>query len=153
MAENTKIADGAENAENTVLSGGCLCGAVRFELRPPLRPVVACHCGQCRKWSGHYIAATAVRPENFLLLKEESLRWFDSSPEAKRGFCGVCGSSLFWRPKSGAYTAVVAGAVDNKTGLRLAAHIFTEDKGDYYEIAEADDISLHPTGGARLEIP
>ncbi len=141
----------AEKAESGVLRGGCLCGAVRFEIRGAARPVVACHCGQCRKWSGHYLAATAVRPENFLLLKEEALRWYDSSPEAKRGFCGICGSSLFWRPAAKNYFAVLAGALDGKTGLRLAAHIFTADKGDYYEIA--DGLPQHPAGGAGVEIP
>ncbi|MBE8158171.1 MAG: GFA family protein, partial [Betaproteobacteria bacterium] len=77
-----------------ILRGGCLCGAVRFALRPPLRPVVACHCGQCRKWGGHYVAATAVRPQNFVLLKKDGLRWFRSSPAAERGFCSICGGSL-----------------------------------------------------------
>lgn len=136
-----------------VLSGGCLCGAVRFELRPPVRPVVACHCGQCRKWSGHYVAATAARPENFVLLKEEELRWFRSSPEAERGFCGICGGSLFWRPADKSRIAVMAGTLDGKTNLRLAAHIFTADKGDYYGICGADDIPQHPAGGAGVEIP
>ena len=40
--------------------GGCLCGAVTYELAGELRPVVACHCNQCRKTSGHYVAATQV---------------------------------------------------------------------------------------------
>jgi len=41
--------------------GRCLCGAVRYELRGPLRPVVACHCNMCRRTSGHFAAATAAR--------------------------------------------------------------------------------------------
>ena len=38
--------------------GGCLCGAVRYEIRGPLRGVIACHCSQCRRTSGHYVAMT-----------------------------------------------------------------------------------------------
>ena len=46
-----------------VQRGGCLCGAVRYEAQGPLRPVVACHCDMCRRTSGHFAAATAVRRE------------------------------------------------------------------------------------------
>lgn len=133
--------------------GGCLCGGVRFELRGPLRPIVACHCTQCRKSGGHYAAATAVCPENFVLLKQDNLRWFRSSPAARRGFCGECGSPLFFRPDSGDRIAVFAGALDGKTELRLAAHIFVADKGDYYEINEADDVALHLADGAEIKTP
>jgi hypothetical protein len=59
--------------------------------------------------------------------------WFQSSPEARRGFCGTCGSSLFW-DGPGRYLSIHAGTFDGITGLELAGHIFTADKGDYYEI-------------------
>lgn len=137
--------------KESVKSGGCLCGEVRFELRGDLRPVVACHCTQCRKSGGHYTAATAVRPENFILLKQSGLRWYRASQTAQRGFCGACGSSLFFRPDSGDRIAIFAGALDGETGLRLVAHIFTADKGDYYEIA--DDLPQHSSGGAGVKTP
>ncbi len=134
------------------MRGGCLCGAVRFEIGLPVRAVVACHCGQCRKWSGHYVAATSAYLENFKLLAEGGLRWHQSSPVAKRGFCGVCGSSLFWRPESGGRISILAGALDGKIGLRTAAHIYTESKGDYYAIP-ADGAAQYPDCGANLEVP
>ena len=46
-------------------TGGCLCGAVRYRVAGPLRDVVACHCAQCRRSSGHFAAATAARYEVF----------------------------------------------------------------------------------------
>ena len=137
----------------TVKSGGCLCGGVRFELYGELRPAIACHCTQCRKSGGHYTAATAVRPQNFRLLKAGSLRWFRASQTARRGFCGDCGSSLFFRPDSGDRIAVFVGALDGETGLKLVAHIFVSDKGDYYEINETDDVAMHPAGGAGVATP
>ena len=64
-------------------TGGCLCGAVRYEVRGPLRPVVMCHCTQCRRMTGHLMAATAARRADFRLLAESGLAWYDASSEAR----------------------------------------------------------------------
>lgn len=119
-----------------IKTGSCLCGAVRFELRGKLRDVSACHCGQCRRWTGHCVAATAVARENLVFTEQRGLKWFRSSDAARRGFCGECGSSLFWEGDGLGYTGVMAGTLDSPTGLRLARHIWTADRGDYYDIAD-----------------
>lgn len=121
-----------QNAEK--LSGGCLCSAVRYELTPPLRPVVACHCGQCRRTSGNFVTATRVARERFALTADSGLSWYRSSPRAERGFCARCGSSLFWRADGLDTISIMAGTIDGDTGLRTAAHICVADKGDYYKI-------------------
>ncbi|MEO0912399.1 MAG: GFA family protein [Pseudomonadota bacterium] len=113
--------------------GSCLCGSVTYEAEGPLRPVVACHCVQCRKTSGHYVAATSVARDKLRISGD--VRWYRSSPEALRGFCPVCGSSLFW-DGPGDRMSIHAGTLDGETGLTLAGHIFTEDKGDYYEVSD-----------------
>lgn len=113
-------------------TGACLCGAVRITGRWSDDPLRACHCGQCRRWSGHVWAAAATSD----LQVDGEVRWFRSSDKAERGFCPVCGSSLFWRRLGSDVIDVAAGAVDTPTGLRLAGHIYTGDKGDYYEIAD-----------------
>jgi hypothetical protein len=118
------------------VSGGCLCGAVRFEIRGPLRPVVACHCTMCRRSSGHFAAFTATRSEALVLIESEGLRWYRSSATARRGFCGVCGSSLFWEPDSGERVSIAAGTLDLPTGLETVVHVFVGDAGDYYGIDE-----------------
>ena len=126
-------------------SGGCLCGAVRYSVAGQLRPVIACHCVQCRKTSGHFVAATSAPRETVAI--KGAVRWFQSSPAARRGFCPTCGSSLFW-DGPGANLSIHAGTLDSPTGLALAGHIFCADKGDYYEIADglpmadADDSEL-----------
>jgi hypothetical protein len=119
--------------------GQCLCGAVQFDVLGPLRPVVYCHCRMCRRWSGHIVAATACSPEHLRFRSSATLRWHQSSEEARRGFCGVCGSSLFWVPKSEAYFAIMAGALDTPTHLRAREHIFVADAGDYYDIDDMAD--------------
>ena len=113
------------------VEGGCLCGAVRYRVEGPLRPVIACHCTQCRKTSGHHVAATSA-PRGSVAIEGEP-RWYASSADARRGFCPVCGSNLFW-DGPGTHLAVFAGTLDGDPGVRLAGHIFCADKGAYYEI-------------------
>jgi hypothetical protein len=117
-------------------TGSCLCRAVTFEIPGPLAPATACHCTQCRKQSGHYWASTDVKKSELKLTGEENVTWFQSSPKVRRGFCSKCGSALFWDPIFKDIIGVAAGAIDNPTGTKLALHIFTADKGDYYEIGD-----------------
>ncbi len=124
------------NATNDteLFRGGCLCGAVRYRLKPPLRLAVACHCQQCRRTSGNYVSATSVPRENFVLTGDDGLKWYRSSARARRGFCRECGSSLFWSADALDTISIMTGTIDGQTGLRTAAHICVADKGDYYEL-------------------
>ena len=126
-----------------IVTGSCNCGGVHFELTGPLRPVVACHCGQCRKQTGHFVAATRAADADIEITESESLKWYAASQEAKRGFCSTCGSALFWKHNGSDHTSVMAGVLDGDAGgIKLDRHIFVADKGDYYEIA--DDLPLYP---------
>jgi hypothetical protein len=117
-------------------TGGCLCGAVRWQARGRLRAVIACHCRQCRKTSGHFAAMTSVPDDRFTLTRDDGLAWYRASDSATRGFCRLCGSSLFWKPEGEARISIAAGSVDGPTGVTIAAHIYCADKGDYYAIAD-----------------
>src|ERR1700733_15535666 len=90
-------------------SGGCLCGGVRYLIRGALRDVIACHCTQCRRTSGHHAAMTSAASDDLLLTSSSTLAWYRSSATAERGFCRVCGSNLFWRPDGEGRTAITAG--------------------------------------------
>lgn len=116
-------------------TGSCLCGNVRYTVRGPLRPVVACHCLQCRKTSGHYVAATQCAAED-INIEGDTLRWFSSSGEAERGFCANCGSSLFWRRFENPRISIFAGTLDAPTGLHMESQLYPESKGDYYELPD-----------------
>jgi hypothetical protein len=115
-------------------NGGCLCGAVRYQIRGALRGAIACHCGQCRRTSGHHAAMTSALSSNITLTPSDGLTWYRSSDAAERGFCGVCGSNLFWRPTGEDRTAITAGSLDTPTNITLIEHIFVADKSDYYAI-------------------
>jgi hypothetical protein len=123
-------------------SGACLCGAVSFEVEGELPPPDACHCSQCRKSSGHYFASTDVPGDRLTVRGAEHVTWYKSSEKVRRGFCSVCGSPLFWDPLHRDWTAVAMGAFDGPTGTRLHMHIFTADKGDYYQLS--DGLPQHP---------
>ena len=125
-------------------TGSCLCGAVRIAVRGELPGPDACHCSQCRRWSGHVWASTDVARDNLTGEGADHVRWFQSSPRVRRGFCGPCGSVLFWDPPARASLAVAMGVFERPTGTTLAAHIFTADKGDYYRI-DGDDTPQEPT--------
>lgn len=116
-----------------MLKGSCLCGGVTFTVSGPVPGPSVCHCSQCRKQSGHVWASAHV-PDVALTITGDSLRWHQSSDLAKRGFCGTCGSFLFWRKAGEGHTSFAMGAIDGTSGVRLAKHIFTADKGDYYAI-------------------
>jgi hypothetical protein len=96
-----------------------------------------CHCSQCRKTSGHFVAATACAPENLTLINEAGLHWYRSSERARRGFCNHCGSSLFWKPDHGRYISIMAGTLDKPTGVEAVQHIFVRDASDYYVIEDS----------------
>lgn len=132
MSESSSV----EPSRDAVARGGCLCGGVRFEVHGPLRPVLYCHCAMCRRSSGHFVAATACAPQDLRLLSSQSLRWYESSAIARRGFCGTCGSQLFWQPAHGGHTSIWAGTLELPTGLTATGHIYAADKGDYYEITD-----------------
>jgi hypothetical protein len=116
--------------------GSCMCGALHYQVNGPLRPIIACHCIQCRKSSGHYVAATACPTED-LHIDGDTLQWYASSSEAERGFCRRCGSNLFWRQIGANSTFIWAGSIDGPTGLQIAQQMFANSKGDYYDLPDA----------------
>lgn len=117
-------------------TGSCLCEKVTFTLNGPLRGVVACHCSQCRKQTGHHYAATDIADEHITIEGEENITWYMASDFAKRGFCKHCGSALFWKHIKLDKISVMAGSIDEPNDLKMEKHIFCADKGSYYEIAD-----------------
>ena len=114
------------------MKGSCLCGGVAFTVDEPLRPVILCHCTQCRKTSGHFWAASSVPMARFHLTEARGLAWYRSSDAARRGFCRACGATLFWWPDGQGTMHFAPGALEGPTGLAVAESWFEADAGDYY---------------------
>jgi hypothetical protein len=119
---------------NDKRTGSCSCGAVHFATSGPLRGVIYCHCKQCRKQSGHFFAATNVPDDRIMIEGASNVTWYRGSDSARRGFCSICGSVLFWKHDDLDTISVMAGAFDTPSGLEADSHIFVADKGDYYDI-------------------
>jgi hypothetical protein len=127
----------------TRATGGCLCGAVRYAVHGPLRDVVVCHCSRCRRTHGGAAPYAACAAGDLALIAAAALRWHGAGDRA-RGFCGACGASLFWRAEGRDTVSIAAGTLDQPTGLRTVAHIFTDAAADY-EAGERD-APRHPRG-------
>ena len=114
--------------------GGCLCGAVRYEVRGSLRDVVNCYCTMCQRLHGATGAHSKADTSAITITEGRGLKWYASSSRARRGFCVECGSSLFWEPVNQAGTGILAGSLDQPSGLRTIGHIFVGEKADFTEI-------------------
>lgn len=125
-------------------TGSCLCGAVRYQVDGPLRDVVNCHCRQCLRQHGHIGAYTAAPRDELSVTEGRGLKWYRSSHRVRRGFCGECGSTLFWDPRDRETVSIAAGTLDQPAGLKTVAHIFTADLAGYYTID--DTLPRHPQG-------
>lgn len=135
---------------NPIHTGHCLCGAVSFRAHGNLRGVIYCHCSQCRRQSGHIVASTNVADDKLEIEGGDKITWFKSSDDARRGFCSVCGSVMFWKHRKLDYTSLLAGAFDPPSGLHGQSHIFVADKGDYYEID--DGLPQYPRSSADVVV-
>lgn len=115
-------------------TGSCMCGSVSFEVSCELKPPDACHCHRCRKFSGHYFVSTDVPKSAIKITGGEYVTWYHSSERVRRGFCSVCGSSMFFDPPAKDWIGVAMGAFDGATNTSTELHVFAAEKGDYYEI-------------------
>ncbi len=128
-----------------------MCGQIRYEVQGALRDVICCHCEQCRRSSGHFVAATACRKPNFRLLRQDTLKWYSVKPGLRRGFCAACGSSLFFESLESERMSIAAGSLDQPQGLKIAAHIYAAEAGDYYRIE--GDVPVAADGAHAVPLP
>ncbi|WP_293268616.1 GFA family protein [Neptunomonas sp.] len=135
--------------ENSMTTGGCLCGAVRYEIKGPLRDVVNCHCSMCQKSHGNFGAHTKARKDDIRITHNDGLAWYKTSEVAQRGFCQKCGSSLFWEPFNFDSTGILAGSLDGPIGLKTMGHIFVGEKPDFYEITD-DNLQYQESSDGQL---
>ena len=112
----------------------CLCGGVKIKVKGKLRHVVNCHCSQCMKTHGNYAAYTACLENDIIFINTKTLKWYKSSNIAKRGFCSVCGASMFYQLLKSRNISIAAGMFRNPTKLKTRSNIFTKDKLDYYKL-------------------
>ena len=121
-----------------MLTGSCLCGAVRYEIHGELGPAFFCHCIRCRKASGTAFASNAVVAEaDFTFTAgEELLRTYTADTGLSRRFCGQCGSPLTSSRPGLPQVRVRLGTLDTPVVRGPQAHIFTAYKADWFDILD-----------------
>ncbi|SDU47247.1 GFA family protein [Stappia sp. ES.058] len=116
------------------LAGRCMCGAVEISGTADGPTAGACHCDMCRRWSsGPFFEVTCG---DLVFQGEDSIIRFRSSVWAERGFCGKCGSNLFYHIVDSDEYQIAAGLLDQQSDLRLALQVFTDSKPSYYTLAD-----------------
>lgn len=118
----------------TVTKGQCHCGAVQFEGAGSVKGVDACHCATCRHLNGGPYMGVGFH-DGITLLQSDALKWYESSDWARRGFCGDCGTSLFYNLKGSVFTSVSSGCLEMPTGLTIGQEYFIDEKPDFYDFS------------------
>jgi hypothetical protein len=101
------------------LTGGCACGAVRFEVTAPFETAGHCHCDRCRHRSGTLWSTNAfVHPDGFRVTHgAEKVRTWEPEGGSPKSFCEACGGHVFGGRPSGPYRVVRFGALDGDPGI------------------------------------
>ncbi len=121
----------------TKVSGGCLCGGVKYSLSTELNSFYFCHCEQCRKITGSAFAAN-------ILAKPAQIEWLEGAEKVRRfdypgtksftkGVCSECGSWLPFLNESGETLYIPAGSLDENPSISPDLNIFWGDRAEWYE--------------------
>jgi GNAT superfamily N-acetyltransferase len=136
----------AARAEPAERRGGCFCGAVRYRISGVSLDVAHCHCAICRRTSGAPFVTWATVPRESFAFTSGAAAELHSTPHARRGFCGACGTALtFQRTDDRAWIDVAVGSLDEPEGLVPTRHIWTASQLSWLHID--DDLPRHPDGG------
>jgi hypothetical protein len=122
------------------LTGGCMCGAVRYQIAKPLLGALFCHCTRCQRRSGTAFSATArMEPGSFRVTAgEEHLRsWRPPDDGWVKSFCALCGSHTHTsHPGRPEIQSVRMGGLDADPGIRPSAHQFTAYAAPWHPIPD-----------------
>jgi hypothetical protein len=124
------------------LTGGCLCGAVRYVAQGEPVNIRACHCRKCQKATGGVFYARARYPQAAVSIEGET-RSYPSSDRIERVFCPTCGTTLFSRSIDGSNVIGVSlPTLDDPAALSPTEHIFIDDKAPWLTLC--DGLAQHP---------
>jgi hypothetical protein len=127
-------AEKAMTSQNTI-TGGCLCGACRYETDAEHINVRACHCRACQKATGAPLYARVLVPTDRVRITGP-VGWYASSDDVRRGFCPKCGTSLFSERLSIGAIGLTMGSLDEPDRFRPAQHIWMSSKQAWVVLAD-----------------
>lgn len=120
-----------------MLTGACLCGAIRFKLTGPIEVINCCHCSRCRQRTGSAFATIAhANLDHFeYTAGEDLIESFTPDEWNVRRFCRICGSPLPGTNEEDKEVGIPVGLLDQDPGVRPSLHIMVESKAPWYDIA------------------
>ena len=117
-------------------TGGCLCGAVRYQAGEVPHHLHVCHCGICRRLTGFATLSLSIPFRAMHIEDAASIVAYASSDWAIRSFCGRCGTGLWYRVLGGEADYIIsAGTLDDLDGLKLGREIYVDRKPAAYALA------------------
>ena len=122
-----------------MITGSCLCGDVKFEIKGELAPIQICHCGQCRKAQGSaFVTNIPVEELNVTFIKgADALSSFESSSGKQRCFCRRCGSPIYSKTvKIPGVIRIRAGLLDGDLNTKPICHFYVSSKANWLDIAD-----------------
>ena len=135
------------------ITGGCLCGAVRFELGEPPREAGYCHCTRCQRRTGTAASAQArIDGRTFRLVEGEGVAkaWRHPDGGFEKWFCGECGGHLFSRnPDDPSQMSVRMSAFDSDPGVRPSFRTYVAYAAAWEPIPD-DGLERYPEGKPRV---
>ncbi|MDZ4741765.1 MAG: GFA family protein [Alphaproteobacteria bacterium] len=118
-------------------SGGCLCGAIRFEAKGAPKWTAYCHCHSCRKHTGAPVLAFGGFERVNVRFTSGQLATYASSPGVKRGFCGTCGSTMTYEGERWASEVHFhVGALDRPQDFSPQGHAFPAERLPWLHLTE-----------------
>lgn len=121
----------------TVLAGGCYCGAVRYEVRGPVSNATLCHCESCRSIAGAPCVAWITVPLTAFRYTQGAPQRFASSPCVTRCFCAQCGAHLTYESDAGAgFIDITTCSLDDPEALPPADHTWVENQLSWLQLAD-----------------
>src|SRR5262249_29763558 len=124
-----------EQMNESSLHGGCLCGTVTFEVRPPFQQMIHCYCSRCRKDTGTGHAPNlTVEPSQFRWRSGEAgITRYDRPTATSFGkwFCRQCDCPAPRPTRNGQAMVIPAGALDTAPPLTPTAHIFWASRASW----------------------
>lgn len=115
-----------------ILSGGCQCGAVRYEVDGPPNSAGICECRMCQRATGAFAYADAQFDGDKVRWTTGRPRLFGSSTIADRGFCADCGTSLTYQNRTAGTVSIMIATLDDPEAIRPSSHVGIEGRPSWF---------------------
>lgn len=137
-------------ADSDIRKGHCLRGAVTLAACITSDGIMACHCQQCQRWTGGGPLIN-MRAADVALSGEDAITHVRISEWGERGFCGTCGSTLYWRMQDGEISSLAIGLFDDQSGWTMKEEIFTDRRPDWLPHFDGASQSTEAEEFAKLD--